>query len=960
MTRLHCTVVAALLLGFTVGCPFPTDPLTDPVTGGGGTTGSGGTGDGSGGDGGSGALGFGGSLSGQVSTSVSSSDSAGSDVENARLRPLIGERSAQTIRTASVAATVWFTTLGGDPLYDEQGNAYAPIPLGADNTFEMSGLPVGIDFVVNVDFDGDGVADLKHIVTIPQDADGEGGSIEGVDVNPLTTMAVAKLISVIEAKGVSADDLDFSPAAVINQLLDAFSSLFALMGIDSTFTIDQILSQTLDSLAAAFDDLVPDSVKTSLDMATGTIDLSGAQSAEDLVLAVIPVLLNAGIAVADEPGGVILDSLADLPNIKVVTWDEIWGPPPTDFVDESPQPAAVTLPGEDNRIFVSTVVEVDRNFAMQQDEIKDHGPGFIIHKHALERMAGLEFAGKTLSLGDVHTLATDLAIGMGMRLGYNVPMPPPDPNGTFDENAHFLMTFQSADRYGVEVDIRALEEEIHRIWQSGGTSPDEENAKKAAVRNAVATALGGTQAPSLEQLFGGIVSTEEFITIERLSSRIRNGRSHIPFNWSGPQQRWVVADRDQWQNDGARAVTVDIEHNADGGLQHVTVVADGSGAYYVNIWGDPEFGFTAEFTVVATGRTLFHKDGFPFWADPANIGVFGSVQHPISVQTVSFLDAFSETGENWPIEPAVEVSNPWFDPTRDPDPETNPTTITLFVLVDQPGPEGMAVHFTVDVNNVVTASESGNFVLEMIWEADVRFGVPVDTRTGQRVRQDPNDQNSPDLKVPMGQIVGLAGPDIFTHFFGIEVPNPLYDPEGDPWYDDINGNDLWDAGEPTFDWREELWQSGDWRSTNVERYYRRADNGLAVRERDVNWDASTPQTWTGVELIPRNFKRRLNAFAFGRPNSAISLLTAFLGHDFFDGTHMLNADTRIGAFGALALMNLVFDARLYNLEAYVVEYDHNGVRPAELQVVEAWPWNPPIDDPVELVIDGLEALASDE
>ena len=65
----------------------------------------------------------------------------------------------------------------------------------------------------------------------------------------------------------------------------------------------------------------------------------------------------------------------------------------------------------------------------------------------------------------------------------------------------------------------------------------------------------------------------------------------------------------------------------------------------------------------------------------------------------------------------------------------------------------------------------------------------------------------------------------------------------------------------------------------------------------------------------------------------------------------------MGAFGAMALLNLVFDARLYNLDAYVADYDFDGVRPARLQVVEAWPWNPPIDDPVALIIEGFEDLA---
>lgn len=194
-------------------------------------------------------------------------------------------------------------------------------------------------------------------------------------------------------------------------------------------------------------------------------------------------------------------------------------------------PAA--LPGEENRVFRSTVIEVDRNFASNQDQIQDHGPGLIVHKHALERMAGLAFQNKTLSLGDLYTLVTDLDMGMGMRLTYGVPMPPPAP-GQEPGNTPPPMMFQSADRYGVAVGVFAREERIHQIWESGGLLSEEQRAaQEAAVRAAIQEALAATQAPSMEQLFGGLVTGYEFITIEKLSARIRNARSHIPFNWSG-------------------------------------------------------------------------------------------------------------------------------------------------------------------------------------------------------------------------------------------------------------------------------------------------------------------------------------------------------------------------------------------------------------------------------------------
>ena len=148
------------------GCPTPPAPDTDgdPPTiddTGTGGTGTGGTGTGGTGTGGSSALGFDGSLSGSVSTSISSSESGGSDVVSARLRPLVIRESAQDT-PPSGSATVWFTELDGNPLTDANGDPYPPTELDANGDFTMVGLPVGVDFVVHVDYDGDGEAELKH------------------------------------------------------------------------------------------------------------------------------------------------------------------------------------------------------------------------------------------------------------------------------------------------------------------------------------------------------------------------------------------------------------------------------------------------------------------------------------------------------------------------------------------------------------------------------------------------------------------------------------------------------------------------------------------------------------------------------------------------------------------------------------------------------------------------------
>jgi hypothetical protein len=265
-------------------------------------------------------------------------------------------------------------------------------------------------------------------------------------------------------------------------------------------------------------------------------------------------------------------------------------------------------------------------------------------------------------------------------------------------------------------------------------------------------------------------------------------------------------------------------------------------------------------------------------------------------------------------------------------------------------------------DGTVVRDDSGDYALDMFWEGPPIEGwmaVLTNTITGQRLMRQVEEDWEEEVRVKPEEIVDLnMAPQRHTHVFDTEVPNPMYNPEGDPWYDDINENGEHDPEEPTFDRREELWQAGDWRSTNVKRYYRRADNDGFVSERDVNFESPTPQTFTGIALVPRNFKRRNNAFTFGRPNAVINLISAFMDQDFFDGTHTLNADTRVSVFGALAMMNLVFDARLYNLDAYIVDYGPEGATPAKLQRVDASPWVPPVDDPLILLVKGFDELAT--
>ncbi len=212
------------------------------------------------------------------------------------------------------------------------------------------------------------------------------------------------------------------------------------------------------------------------------------------------------------------------------------------------------------------------------------------------------------------------------------------------------------------------------------------------------------------------------------------------------------------------------------------------------------------------------------------------------------------------------------------------------------------------------------------------------------------------IHVDPDDVVGLnVRAEEITWVFGIDVPNPAYRPEGAPYYDDIDNDGVADIGEPVFSERHLLWDANDWRSTFVEKYYRRADNNGFPAPEEIAWDAATPKLLSGVALVPRNFRPRLNAYRYGRPNLVVNLLVAFSPPEFFDGAHGLNAQTRVNPFMVLAITSLILDS-VHTAEA-VIDFDGPGPMPAMLETVPAHFFVPPVGDPVQMIVDGFGALA---
>ena len=101
---------------------------------------------------------------------------------------------------------------------------------------------------------------------------------------------------------------------------------------------------------------------------------------------------------------------------------------------------------------------------------------------------------------------------------------------------------------------------------------------------------------------------------------------------------------------------------------------------------------------------------------------------------------------------------------------------------------------------------------------------------------------------------------------------------------------------------------------------------------------------------------RLNAFRFGRPNTAVNLLTAFAPPEFFDGTHTLDRSTAVDVFSAVAIINLVMD-QVFNVQADV-DIDGVGPLPRQNMLVDAHTFVAPIGDPFVLILKGFRDRAA--
>ena len=634
------------------------------------------------------ALGFEGSLNGKVADTQSTRGAT----EEAAAQTVPPEFNTAT-------TVVRFKDLAGNDLVDPNGEPIPPVAINADGTFVAENLPVGTDFTICADIDADGTCEVESCVNIPGEVGSEEGTLSGVRADPLTTVVLAKLRRLMEEQGIDPEDLPFSPAAVVSRIVSAYTNLFEDSGIDQEITLADLESLVLEQLADLFDEKIPSGARTGMRMVEGNLELSQAEEAEDLARAAAEVFLRAGFPIADLPGLPDLSSLGELEDVISMTPEEFFsrggeadaiegfiegflddfsGEISSDLIDQIPDGFIEDLASEfpdglpegfeedisgdlaqiisDNefliavaeieegdpsfttgeRIYLSTVLEPDRNFANSGAPDGADGEGLpplpILSDFILLQMARLHLENRTITLGDLYELLTSLENGLGARLTYFVFDPtffgPP------------LNIFETADGLGKAVNIEKL---FRRFFEAGLTDLDPEtfDQQEGELRALMLELLGDTAPPAFGRLLAGIL-TDRLGSVDELADKIRKARAHLPFSRSGPSTFFVVADGDAFQpGSSASAVTVDAEVSVDGEVLSVSYNASGLGKYLLGFTEHTDDFGKVEFLVRETGRFLHTPHG------PVRVSITDeSLFAPVNGQP--FADFVSDSGVFFP------------------------------------------------------------------------------------------------------------------------------------------------------------------------------------------------------------------------------------------------------------------------------------------------------------------------
>lgn len=460
---------------------------------------------------------------------------------------------------------------------------------------------------------------------------------------------------------------------------------------------------------------------------------------------------------------------------------------------------------------------------------------------------------------------------------------------------------------------------------------------------------------------------EKNINMDKVKESIIFKRVHVPWNNTGGPNEWVVFDGDAWRKDStAQPVKVNIVRDADYGITNMVQAVDGG--YFLGSTENTEKEGEVRLISVDSGLEMQDDDGrFQRW----------------NLSDISYLSGVQvrESGSHVFGGPSVEI-NEWSYGVIYDGWQTGAAPIEVCVTYTD--------HYTVAQNEDGTCDGSTYYLAWTEGTEKDNVANLIDVSSGDCALEDPEERQSESnecVRWSFSKIFGLQEfeyRDNYTHVFAGDVANPRYKVDRDPYFDDfpldpcdpdaggedgiwcsetLYSNALCDDVEPTFSWRSYLanpdapysvdnnfyrwsaakdyaWWDGkvltyesiecgevfDWQKQPP--HPGDQTNVLKSGQKGDSFDYMATPAENG--LTSRNFKARYNAYAVGRPNSALNMAALAFGDKF-----VLTPDTPFKIIDAFALIYLSWEGVETNVVVPEITIADWGYDPETQQQVDA-------------------------
>jgi hypothetical protein len=750
---------------------------------------------------------------------------------------------------------------------DLSGKELARTSTSADGKFTVKGLPTGVPLQIEVKA---GAVPLVTFCEVPVDQ----GDIQDVGLDPLATVIAHRIHKIHTDRRAKLGKLKSLNAPVLLlQVRRALEGLRAELGFELSVVLAD-LKDAIEANAATFDRLVPEALRAaggdSIAIAESSADLEAGGEAGLLVAIArrlfhthMPLLIAMQAGVTDE---------------RVMQW--VTSLPPEARLDGARLDGA-PWPGAGPCFVRNPYREPDRNFDEEQPmgsrPTMVDGP-FFTDGH-LSLMADAMRKGKRYTLPELHRIFFRPAGAGFLMVGFGMFGPRPFP---------YVWT---GDR---QAQVVAPPAQGPPDWRAAG-----------AVE------------PPFDHTFRMFVGRVP--NLAELAHKFFERRIHIDGNPTGPPHEYVAArDNLFWSSHGQTAnpirVNVRLERGPTGQLAAAEVAEAGDGAFLLGFTGasdGPEGAF--RFLDARTTRMLRLPDGRPL------LGVRSAVANVAlgRLDIGAILDRYTVTEACVIQGPPVEINGRLFALVHDRRIDGRPVQVQGPAL-QADGTWSVTPRFSLP--GAAGAGGGATFYLGFTdttfpFQPDRSEVMAVDVQSGEAIR----DRSGAPLRILLARVeqeVALTLHETFSRIPGCAVPNPRYDPERDPYFDDLDANDRPGAGEPTFPFRP-------FAPPEVEARFDIPAGQAGYLNREVAYHVdpaiyslpdgqpfslhAPPPGFTfdrspkdnGLRL--RRFRPRPNGHLYARPHLLFARLLAAFPPSFFDGDHGITTETGFDILQCLAL-----------------------------------------------------------